>query len=631
MLSLLALLLAGLAIAAGFWATWQGGQRSALRHRDVLIDAIVRLCGGDSSIRSHFVNDPQVLEQMAYKVNKVADRIEMQQMDRTQADAKMQTLLNDLGERVKELSVLYGTSNLLQEENRSVPDLLRAAASLFSTAWQYPDLAMVRITFDGGVVTTPQFRVTPWRQAVEFATINGRPGAIEVFYIDEMPEASEGPFLEEERKLINSLAEILRTFLERRGAEEALNQTVKRLHLLVQLSQTIRSTLDLSALLEQLIHHLMKIVPAADIGMICLWDVRSQQLIPEASVGLKQDYFAQIRLSPDEGLCGQVFKSGRSRVVHGVNVASKGLREKNAGLLTQALDGLELQSQMAVALRASDGKDIGTLLLGSSREGLTEADLSLLEGVAAQTSMAIQNAQLFEEVLDGQEKLRALSHRLVEVQESERRWIAHELHDEVGQALTLTKLQIQAMGRVPGADVLQVDLKACIKVVEDALQHVRNISMDLRPSLLDDLGLGPAIRQHVYRCAQEGAFTARVVNDLPEISLPPAVETTCFRIVQEAMTNIIRHAEASNVQVVLQQQDNELELIIEDNGVGFDVEAALKLASGGDSLGLLGMQERISLVQGYLNIWSEPGEGTRIKVRVPLYPPLTDRIQEEEQ
>jgi len=238
----------------------------------------------------------------------------------------------------------------------------------------------------------------------------------------------------------------------------------------------------------------------------------------------------------------------------------------------------------------------------------------------AQIQDITQRKQNEEALTQALERLRALSHRLVEVQEAERRRLAHELHDEIGQALTLTKVNIQAIGRLPGADALKPNLKACADLVEDTLQRVRDLSVNLRPSVLDDLGLIAAVRWYVYRYARQGAFAARVRDELSGTSLPPAVEITCFRIVQEALTNIVRHARASQVSVKIQQMDETLSLTVQDDGVGFDVNEVLKERA---SLGLLGMQERVSLVEGQIEIDSAPGRGTEVRVSFPLslHPP----------
>jgi PAS domain S-box-containing protein len=219
---------------------------------------------------------------------------------------------------------------------------------------------------------------------------------------------------------------------------------------------------------------------------------------------------------------------------------------------------------------------------------------------------------------DYAERLRALSRQLLDVQEAERRHLARELHDEIGQTLTALKLNLEALGRAwPGAAAPPPALEDGLAVVGQAIAEVRNLSLDLRPSLLDDLGLAPALRWYVERQAQRGKLAVRLEADL-EGRLDPALETACFRVVQEALTNVLRHAEARHVKVILRRQGEELCVSVRDDGVGFDVAAARARAAQGASLGLLGMQERVQLLGGTMDIHSVPGRGTEIRIQFPV-------------
>lgn len=214
-----------------------------------------------------------------------------------------------------------------------------------------------------------------------------------------------------------------------------------------------------------------------------------------------------------------------------------------------------------------------------------------------------------------EDMLEALSQRMLEVQEAERRYIARQLHDEIGQELTAVKINLQTVQKVCRPPSPHLD--ESIAIVERALQQVRDLSLELRPSMLDDLGLIPALRWYVSRTAQRSGFEADVIADMPEVRLPPEIETTCFRITQAALTNVVRHARATRVQVWLEAIDGNLELTIQDNGVGFDVAAARKRATRGGSLGLLSMEEQVTLAGGQIEIKSTVGHGARVRVRFP--------------
>jgi signal transduction histidine kinase len=163
-------------------------------------------------------------------------------------------------------------------------------------------------------------------------------------------------------------------------------------------------------------------------------------------------------------------------------------------------------------------------------------------------------------------------------------------------------------------------LEDSIAIVDHTIQQVRNLSLNLRPSLLDDLGLVAALEWYVERQTQRVGLTGHFVADSLAFRPQPTVETTCFRVVQEALTNIARHARARQVWVELQGRGAELHLLIRDDGVGFDVRAAQERAAQGASFGLLGMRERVELAGGRLEMTSAPGRGAEIHVRFPLTP-----------
>ncbi len=220
-------------------------------------------------------------------------------------------------------------------------------------------------------------------------------------------------------------------------------------------------------------------------------------------------------------------------------------------------------------------------------------------------------------LLENRERLEFLSKQLLEAQETERRHIARELHDEIGQAFTALKLNLQSLERAPAA-ALGPQIQESIGIIEHAIQQVRNLSVELRPSLLDDLGLIPALRWHLDRYTQRTGTAVHFTADPATGRPPPEIETVCFRVTQEALTNVARHAQARQVWVDLRQSSDELRLTIRDDGQGFDVRAARSRAARGGSFGLLGMEERVLLIGGKIEIDSEPGRGTEIRVSFPL-------------
>jgi signal transduction histidine kinase len=226
--------------------------------------------------------------------------------------------------------------------------------------------------------------------------------------------------------------------------------------------------------------------------------------------------------------------------------------------------------------------------------------------------------QAGEALKNTSERCQWLSHRLLEIQETERRNLARELHDEIGQALTAVKIHLQAAQRSVTAKASPHHFDECVRIVERALQQVRNLSLNLRPPLLDDLGLPAALRWQLDAQGRAAGLTAQFTSNALTDRLHPDLETICFRVAQEALTNAVRHAQAKKVSVELRQLENEVHLSIKDDGKGFDVQAARARALKGRSMGLLSMEERVMLAGGRLELDSAPNRGTRVHAVLPL-------------
>jgi len=221
------------------------------------------------------------------------------------------------------------------------------------------------------------------------------------------------------------------------------------------------------------------------------------------------------------------------------------------------------------------------------------------------------------ELDEKREQLQALSRRLLAAQEAERRALARELHDDFGQFLTAVRLNLEAMRRaISGEGARQ--LADSITLVDQAIDRVRGLALDLRPAMLDDLGLVAALRWLLKHQSERAGFEGRLWVERLGAQVPPAVATCSFRLVQEALTNVARHAGARNVDVELSTTDGELRIVVRDDGSGFNLPAARQLAARGVSLGLLSMQERVTLAGGRLEIESAIGDGTAVDARIPL-------------
>jgi PAS domain S-box-containing protein len=215
------------------------------------------------------------------------------------------------------------------------------------------------------------------------------------------------------------------------------------------------------------------------------------------------------------------------------------------------------------------------------------------------------------------ERLRALSRRLLEVQEEERGRLARDLHDDIGQALTALKIQLESLQRA-GDSALRARVAEGVETVQHTLERVRQLSLSLRPSQLDDLGLAAALRSHLDRQAGVGGLAPHFDAAEAPGDLDPDTETACFRVAQEAITNVLRHARARNLWVRLFTSGGQLALSVRDDGRGFELEAARRRAASGASLGLVGMEERIAQLGGSLELRAAAGQGTTLLATFPM-------------
>ena len=203
--------------------------------------------------------------------------------------------------------------------------------------------------------------------------------------------------------------------------------------------------------------------------------------------------------------------------------------------------------------------------------------------------------------------------RVVQAQELERQRLARELHDETGQALTSILLGLKPLEEALAEHPARAALAELREQVVSALQDVRRLAVELRPAVLDDFGLVPALERLTDAFAEQSDVRVDFHSALGELRLPSEVETTLYRVVQESLTNIVKHANARSVSVSIARRASTVAAVIEDDGAGFDQRAVRE-----ESVGLLGMRERLSFVDGRLEIESRPGAGTTIVAEVPV-------------
>jgi two-component system, NarL family, sensor histidine kinase DevS len=272
----------------------------------------------------------------------------------------------------------------------------------------------------------------------------------------------------------------------------------------------------------------------------------------------------------------------------------------------EAARRLGARSALYVPLLVRD-EAIGVLVAhdkAGSETRFADADLRLAEIFAGRAAVAVELRQRVARV--------ALE-RVLSAQEDERRRLARELHDETGQALTSILLGLRGLEEAKDPETLRAAVGEVRELVRSTLQDVRQLAVELRPTALDDFGLVAAVERLTASFAEQTGIGVEFVPNVPEGRLPPDVETALYRIVQESLTNVVKHARAGHVSVVLRQGEGSVTVLVEDDGVGFEPQRVR-----GDGLGLVGMRERVGLLGGRVAVESRPGAGTTFVAEVPL-------------
>ncbi|MGD9851591.1 MAG: ATP-binding protein [Nitrospirales bacterium] len=255
--------------------------------------------------------------------------------------------------------------------------------------------------------------------------------------------------------------------------------------------------------------------------------------------------------------------------------------------------------------------------------GFTSFDQKTLVGVSQVASIAIQNALAYQKLQEADILHSHLLEKIMTAQEDERRRISRELHDDIGQSLTFLLVGLRAAEEEMKNGGISGRVSDLRKITGHTLQEVQRLARGLRPSVLDDFGLEEAIARY----AADFSSTYGIQVDVAQHSglgdrLPPTVETALYRIVQEALTNVGKYAKAATVSILLQRNPEQVQLIVEDDGQGFDAQGILQRPVQGEHLGLHGMRERAALLNGVISIESSPGGGTTIYVKIPLKRPV---------
>ena len=387
-----------------------------------------------------------------------------------------------------------------------------------------------------------------------------------------------------------------RTELERRIAAATRN-----IGTLYEVARTTTSTLEVAAVLELVAE---KTLGALGLGrLLVLWHP------PE--LGDAVDVYAAAAGHPGERL-----EIAAPLDLAGLCPGARSTLIAPARLPAALADRLPAPRLLCLPL-VFKGDLLGGILAGLAADGPTP-DLALADALASQAAAALANAGLFETLRQKEGELRKLSHLRAQAQEESLRAMSRELHDGFGQVLTVVSMDLGMLERARDLDAptLRARLREVRDQISRLMQDVRTMSQVLRPPMLD-FGLVPTLHWFVEKFTESSEIEVRLRTPPEETRLPPPIELLLYRVAQEALTNVAKHARARHVDVELAVQDARVTLTVADDGVGFEVDRFRRTPSLA-GVGLLGMRERVAYYHGELDIRSPPNAGVRIRVAIPL-------------
>jgi two-component system, NarL family, sensor histidine kinase DevS len=410
-----------------------------------------------------------------------------------------------------------------------------------------------------------------------------------------LTEKDGGDFTGEDEDLVKLLAAQAAVAVENARLYESATAWSQQLESLNEVGAALVGELELDPLLDLVATRLRELIGAR---LVAIALPAGAGLRIAAADGDGAADLATVSVLESDSKTGRVMERGRSERVDSLLEDP----EVNQDVARR----LGATTGLYVPLRARD-RTIGVLIahdkVGRDHR-FTSSDLRLAEQFALRASIAVDLSRRV-----ARDSLR----RVVAGQEVERRRLARELHDETGQALTSILLGLRAVDEADDKAGVTGAVAGLRELVVATLQDVRRLAVQLRPKALDDFGLVPALERLVQTFSESSGIRVELEARLGDERVPNDVETTVYRIVQEALTNVVKHAEATSVSILLVRRDASITVVVEDNGRGFDTHAV-----SSDSLGLDGMRERVELHEGRLTVETASGSGTTIRIEVPL-------------
>ncbi len=390
-----------------------------------------------------------------------------------------------------------------------------------------------------------------------------------------------------------------------------LEQKVAAFKVLQEVAQSLTSELDLSQLLSKILQSAVDVVHATA-GSLLLFDAATNELVFQVVQGGSGEALRNVRFPSNQGIAGSAFTTGQPIIVHDVRTDDRFLRLRETA-------GFTVDSLMAVPM-VQKGKPIGVIEVLNKKSGgkFNADDQELLSAFAAQSAVAIENARLYAQVVADRD-------RVVSIEDEVRRELARDLHDGPSQLISALIMNLRFLKdvMVRSPDRSKEEVENVERLGVQALHQIRNMLFNLRPVLLETQGLASALSAYVERQRENKDIEILLEINTLSARLAPKAEGAIFSIVQEAVGNVRKHANAKHIWITARQVKDILKVTIQDDGCGFDVQQMEEESAQRGSLGLLNMKERAEIASAELKIDSEPGKGTRVQLTVPLDEPST--------
>ena len=405
---------------------------------------------------------------------------------------------------------------------------------------------------------------------------------------------------------------MMQTLARSTGEIEEINRQLRRrneeLSVLNAIATAVSRSLDLGDILHGALENVVQLMQV-NAGWVFLSDAAAGRLTLVASAGFSEPPESyDLANASEHCACRQTLETGQARIVDDI-----------PGCLSRSRETLEREGLMCHASVPLISKERSLGIMGVAcplTRRFAENELQLLTSIGHQIGVAIESARLYDELRGKDVSSQRLLDKLLGAYEEERTRVARELHDGPGQSLTALLMRLGNLEELlpPGAMQAKQHVAEIETLASSIVEEIRRLMKDLRPALLDELGLIPAIRSYAETQLMRAQVEVRIEVEGVRRTLSPAVEIALFRIVQEALTNVAKHAAAARVTVRLCFHEASVAVTIQDDGRGFD---PVRSRRDWQALGLLGVEERVTLLGGTLRIDSQLGHGTQLVLEIP--------------